>query len=82
MNTNRKIDRRPVVLNHTGWSKSTLRNRINDGLWPTPISLGARAVGFVHAECEAVLDAMIAGQSSQQIKSLVAELIAQRKHVV
>jgi len=79
MNINRKIDRRPAVLNNTGWSKSTLRNRILDGLWPTPISLGARAVGFVQSECDAVLKAMITEHPPEKIKTLVSELIQQRK---
>lgn len=79
MNINRKIDRRHIVLNNTGWSKSTLRNRILDGLWPKPISLGARSVGFVQSECEAVLNAMIAEYPPEKIKALVSELIQQRK---
>lgn len=74
-----QIIRKPEACKMAGFSNSTLYNRYKEGLWPTPISLGARAVGFVNSECEAVLDAMIAGQSSEQIKALVSELIAQRK---
>lgn len=74
-----RILRKPDVLILTNLSKSTLYNRVKDGLWPTPISLGARAKGFVLSECEAVLQAMIAEQSPEQIKALVQELIAQRK---
>jgi len=77
-----KIIRKPDVINETGFSKSTLYNRIKDGLWPTPISLGARAVGFVQSECEAVINAMIAEQTPDQIKALVQELIHQRKKAV
>lgn len=76
-----KIIRRPEVLDMTGWSKSTLYNRMKDKLFPVPISLGIRSVGFIQSECDAVLNAMIAGQSSEQIKALVTELIAQRKQV-
>ncbi|MCG7651611.1 AlpA family phage regulatory protein [Alteromonas sp. MmMcT2-5] len=76
------IIRKNEVIRNTGFSKSTLHNRINAGLWPTPISLGARAVGFVLSECEIVLKAMIAGHSSEEIKSLVSDLINQRKNCV
>jgi prophage regulatory protein len=76
-----RILRKPDVLILTNLSKSTLYNRIKDGLWPTPISLGARAVGFVQAECDAVLNAMIAEQPPEQIKQLVSELIKQRKQI-
>jgi prophage regulatory protein len=76
-----RILRKPDVLALTNLSKSTLYNRMKDGLWPTPISLGERAVGFVQAECDAVLNAMIAEQPPEQIKQLVSELIKQRKQI-
>lgn len=72
------ILRKHEVIKTTGFSKSTLRNRILSGLWPPSISLGARAVGFVQSECELVIKAMIEGQSSDQIKRLVKELIDSR----
>lgn len=72
------IVRRPYILNKTGWSKSTLYNRLKDGLFPAPISLGARAVGFVESECDKVIQAMIAGYSEQQLKDLVQDLVANR----
>lgn len=79
--TQPKILRKPDVIKMAGFSKSTLYNRIQQGLWPKPISLGFRAVGFIQAECEAVLKAMIAEHSPEQIKSLVQKLIAQRKQL-
>jgi prophage regulatory protein len=74
-----QIIRRPDVLANTGFSKSTLYNRIKNGVFPPPISLGSRAVGFVQSECDAVINSMIAGQSPEQIKSLVVDLIQQRQ---
>lgn len=76
-----RIQRAPEIRHNTGWSKSTLGNRIKDGLFPPSISLGARSVGFVQSECEAVINAMIAEQSPEQIKQLVSELIKQRKQM-
>jgi len=77
-----KIIRKPDVINITGFSKSTLYNRIKDGLFPPPISLGARAVGFVQSECDAILSAMIGEQTPEQIRQLVQELIQQRKQTL
>jgi prophage regulatory protein len=73
-----KVIRRPEVLNKTGWSKSTLYNRINDGVFPPSISLGERAVGFVESECDKVVQAMIAGYTEQQLKALVRGIVEKR----
>lgn len=74
-----QLTRKPEVLAQTGFSKSTLYNRINDGLFIPPISLGARAVAFVASEVDAVIQAMIAEKTPEQIKALVSNLIQQRK---
>jgi len=74
-----RILRRPEVLNLTGWSKSTLYNRIDSQHFIKPISLGERSVGFVSNEVHAILHAMIEEQTPEQIKQLVSELIKQRK---
>lgn len=73
-----KIIRRTTVLENTGWSKSTLYNRLKEGVFPPPISLGARAVGWVESECEKVIQAMVAGYSEQQLKGLVQDIVANR----
>ena len=70
-----RILRRPEVLELTGWSKSTLYNRIES---VKPISLGQRSIGFVSNEVTAILNAMISEQTPIQIKALVQELIANR----
>jgi prophage regulatory protein len=74
-----RILRRPEVLELTGWSKSTLYNRIDSQHFITPISLGLRSIGFISYEVNAVIKAMIEEQSPEQIKQLVSELIIQRK---
>jgi prophage regulatory protein len=43
------ILRRPQVEARTGLSRSTLYQYIQDGLFPRPVSLGARAVGWLAA---------------------------------
>jgi prophage regulatory protein len=52
------ILRLPAVKTRTGLARSTIYLRIAEGTFPRPVSLGARAVGWVDAEVEA----WIAGQ--------------------
>jgi len=72
------ILRKPEIIALTNLSKSTLYNRIKDGLMPPSISLGARAKGFVATEIYTVLDAMCREQTPEQIKALVKELVTKR----
>ncbi len=54
-NTNRAkltILRRKQVESRTGLSRSTIYLRIQQGTFPKPINLGARAVGWVEKEVE------------------------------
>lgn len=60
-------------------SKSTLYKRIKDGLMPPPVNIGLRAVRFLKHENNAVFAAMAAGQSKEEIKILVKNLIKERK---
>jgi prophage regulatory protein len=73
------ILRLPAVKSESGYSRSTVYLRIAQGLWPKPVSLGARAVGWPAAEIAAVNAARIAGKSDEEIRMLVAKLEAARK---
>jgi prophage regulatory protein len=53
------ILRLPAVKTRTGLSRSTIYLRVAEGKFPKPISLGARAVGWVDAEVEAWLAGQI-----------------------
>lgn len=44
------ILRLPAVKARTGLSRSTIYLRVSEGRFPTPISLGGRAVGWIEAE--------------------------------
>jgi len=82
-NVQLRILRKPEVLELTGFKKSTLYTRIQEGLMPSPISLGgARAVGWINHEIQTVLSAFCAGKSREEIKQLVSELIAKRSELV
>ncbi len=73
------ILRLPVVKSNCGLSRSTIYLRISQGLWPKPISLGARAVGWPGNEVETMIAARIAGKSDEEIRTLVTQLQAARK---
>tara|TARA_B100001063_G_scaffold242251_1_gene270573 strand:+ start:1879 stop:2133 length:255 start_codon:yes stop_codon:yes gene_type:complete len=74
-----KIVRRPEVLELLQISRSNLYKKIEQGLWPKPIQLGARAVAWLSNENEQVLAAIIAGQSQNELKQLVKTLEEARK---
>ena len=44
--------RLPEVQARTGLSRSTIYVRLDQGRFPRPVSLGARAVGWIEAEIE------------------------------
>jgi prophage regulatory protein len=46
------ILRLPTVKARTGLSRSTIYSRITEGSFPRPISLGARAVGWLESDIE------------------------------
>ena len=48
----RKILRLPIVMDRTGLSRSTVYQRVTEGKFPRPVSLGARTVGRIEAEVE------------------------------
>lgn len=54
------ILRLPAVRTRTGLSRSSIYMRVKQGVFPAPIQLGPRAVGWVEAEIEAWLALQIA----------------------
>jgi prophage regulatory protein len=76
------ILRLPVVKTSTGLSRSTVYLRIAQGVFPRPVSLGGRAVGWPAHEVAAVNAARIAGKSESEIRALVAQLETARKAFV
>ena len=74
-----KIIRLSEVITCYGLSKSTIYKRISDGLFPKPINLGGRAVGWPELEISIVINALIAEKSPDEIKALVLTIIEQRK---
>lgn len=72
------ILRRPAVEAQTGYSRSTLYLRMAQGLWPKPVNLGARAVGWPAREVVALNKARISGKTEAEIRELVGVLLEAR----
>jgi len=66
-----KIERKPVVLQRIGLSRSTLQSRIQKFLWCPPIKLDAHAVGFLEHETDELIAAHRNGYSPEQLRELV-----------
>ena len=54
------ILRLPTVKSRTGLSRSTIYPRISQDMFPKPVSLGARAVGWLEDEIQAWLENQVA----------------------
>jgi prophage regulatory protein len=59
------ILRLPAVKTRTGLSRSTIYERISQGTFPKPLSLGARAVGWLESEIEEWLSHRIRARGSR-----------------
>lgn len=76
-----QIMRKPQALKMLGISKSNFHNKINAGLLPSGITLGANSVGYFKHELTAVLVAMATNRSQDEIKALVISLTDQRQQL-
>lgn len=74
------ILRLPALKSKCGIPRSTVYHRISQGLWPKPVHLGPRAVGWPDYECDSLNAARIAGKTDDEIRQLVIKLEADRKH--
>ena len=74
----RIILRRRAVEQVTGRRRASLYEDIAAGLMVPPVPIGIRAVGWPSDEIEAINAARIAGKSPDEIRELVAALVAQR----
>jgi len=73
------ILRLPAIKTSTGLSRSTIYLRIAQGVFPRPVSLGGRAVGWPASEVATLNAARIAGKPDSAIRELVSQLEASRK---
>jgi prophage regulatory protein len=73
------ILRLPGVKANTGLSRSTIYLRIAEGVFPKPVSLGGRAVGWPSVEIAALNAAWISGKTTAEIRDLVGRLLISRQ---
>ncbi len=73
------ILRLPAVKSATGLSRSLIYLRISQGLFPKPVNLGARAVGWPSSDVAAINAARIAGKGNDEIRRLVTTLETARE---
>ncbi|MDO9234270.1 MAG: AlpA family phage regulatory protein [Methylotenera sp.] len=69
------------VLALTATGRSTHYLYIKQGLMVPPVSQGVQAVAYPEHEIQAIIAARIAGKSDDEIRSVVADLVKQRKEV-
>jgi prophage regulatory protein len=69
-----KFLRLPTVQEKFGLSRSSIYKLISDGLFPKPIPIGTRSVGWLDEEVETIFSARISGKNHDEIKSLVENL--------
>ncbi|MDR0770004.1 MAG: AlpA family phage regulatory protein [Burkholderiales bacterium] len=77
-----QIHRLPQVAATLGLSRSTVWLRVSQGLLTPPFPLGGRAVGWRSGEIESIASAFAAGKSNDEVRELVAKLVAERKLAV
>ncbi|EPQ1147520.1 AlpA family transcriptional regulator [Citrobacter amalonaticus] len=51
-NQNTRLIRLPEVMNRTGYGKAWIYRLINEGFFPKPIKIGARAIAFIESEVD------------------------------
>ena len=74
-----RILRFPEVKARVGMSRSTIYLHIAERLFPRPIGLGSRMVGWPESEIDALIAARIRSVSNDELRTLVANLAAARK---
>lgn len=65
------ILRLPAVKAQSGASRSTIYLRIQQGLWPKPVKLGPRSVGWPASEVSALNAARISGMRLIKVKHAI-----------
>ena len=70
--------RAPELRARLGIGHTTVFRWVRMGVIPPPIKLGPRRVAWVLSEIDQIISARISGQSEEDIRGLVARLVAQR----
>jgi prophage regulatory protein len=76
-----RLLRLPAVCDLRGCGKSKLHQDVVDRLWTAPVKLGPKFSAWPEHEVTALQAAVIAGKTPDEIRQLVAQLEAARKHL-
>ena len=76
-----RILRFPEVKKLSGLSRSTIYARVHEGLFPRPILLGRRMVGWRESEIAALNAARVRSETEDAIRALVERLERDRRDV-
>jgi prophage regulatory protein len=76
-----RIIKKPEALEVLGVGNTTFYKLIKDGLMTQGVEQGAHSRGWPDYEVQAIAAAIIAGQSDDEIRALVKQLIEHRKNL-
>jgi prophage regulatory protein len=71
--------RLPSVKARVGLGRESVYHGVRQGTFPPPVKIGARASAWLEHEVEALNRARLAGRSDDEIRELVAQLVAARE---
>jgi prophage regulatory protein len=71
--------RLPLVRARTGLGRESVYHRVRNGTLPPPLKIGAHASAWLEHEIEAINAARMAGKSDDEIRAIVAQLVAARR---
>ncbi len=60
-----KILKLPMVEDRTGYRRSSIYLKVSQGTFPSPITLGARSVGWLESEIDAWIEQRIEASRNQ-----------------
>ena len=66
------------VINITALSRSTIYNKINEGIFPKPIQLGERAIGFLESEVQTFISLLVKGISKDEMRGAILNIVERR----
>lgn len=73
-----RLLRLPDVMSITGYRVTSVYARVKTGLLTPPVKITPRSSAWPESEIFAVNTAVIAGKSEDEIRHLVAQLVAER----
>jgi prophage regulatory protein len=73
------IQKKSEVLDRLNLSTYAVDCRVKNGIFPPPINLGGRSIGFIKQEVDIILQGMMLGKTINELRSLTSSLITFRQ---